>query len=223
MPVPSRPVRLLLLDCDGVLIRSEEANLAYYNALFQAFGLPEVSRSDRATFSKLHTLSTPQVIDAFFPTALQESAREFALGLEYEPFARLVEPEPGWRDVIRWWRSFGPVAVATNRGVSARSVLRAVGLLDLLDLVVGIRDVARPKPHPDLLFRALDHFGVSAEDALYVGDAEIDREAARRASVRFLGFRLPEPPSVASAAEAGDVLARLADPASTDTLVPATL
>ncbi len=223
MLVHSRPVRLLLLDCDGVLIRSEAANLAYYNALFGEFGLPQVSRGDRATFSKLHTLSTPQVIDAFFPEPLRDAAREFALGLDFEPFARLVEPEPGWSDVLRWWRSLGPVAVATNRGVSARAVLRAVGLLDLLDLVVGIRDVARPKPHPDLLFRALDHFGVPAEDALYVGDAEIDRQAAREASVRFLGFRLPEPPSVESAAEAGAVLARLADPGSTDTLVPATL
>ena len=32
--------RLLILDCDGVLIRSEDANLAYYNHLFREFGLP---------------------------------------------------------------------------------------------------------------------------------------------------------------------------------------
>ncbi len=58
-----------------------------------------------------------------------------------------------------------------------------------------IRDVPRPKPHPDLLLKALAHFDVPPDQALYVGDSDLDRQAARGAGVRFLGFRTPWPPS----------------------------
>ena len=41
------------------------------------------------------------------------------------------------------------------------------------------------KPAPGMLNRILRRFGAAPEDALYVGDLEIDREAARRAGVAF--------------------------------------
>jgi D-glycero-D-manno-heptose 1,7-bisphosphate phosphatase len=41
------------------------------------------------------------------------------------------------------------------------------------------------KPEPGLLVRILHRAGVSADQALFVGDLDIDREAARRAGVPF--------------------------------------
>ena len=41
------------------------------------------------------------------------------------------------------------------------------------------------KPAPGMLRRILRRFGAAPEEALYVGDLEIDREAARRAGVPF--------------------------------------
>lgn len=216
-------VRLLLLDCDGVLVRSERANLAYYNHLFRAFGLPQVPPDARETVGRLHTLSTPQVIDAFFPPELRERVRQYAAGVDYAPFLEELAPEPGWDEVLGRWRSRGRAAVATNRGSSARAVLRAVGLLHLVDLVVTSRDVARPKPHPDVLLKAIEHFGARPEEALYVGDAELDREAARAAGVGFLGFRTVEPPFAHSPAQVEAHLLRLAAGADLGTLPPLVL
>ena len=213
---------LLILDCDGVLIRSEAANLAYYNRLFREFGLPEVRREDREPFLQLHTLSTPQVIDAFFPEPRREEARQFADGLGFAPFVSLVEPEPGWGPVLDGWRAAGGVvAVATNRGTSASAVLAAVDLLPRIDHLVTIRDVARPKPHPDLLLRVLERVGHEARCSLYVGDSELDREAAARAGVPFLGFRLPGGAIAHSAAEVGLWLYGLASRESSATLLAA--
>ena len=41
------------------------------------------------------------------------------------------------------------------------------------------------KPAPGMLTRILDRFGAAPAEALYVGDLEIDREAARRAGIAF--------------------------------------
>lgn len=203
---PALPARLLLLDCDGVLIRSEAANLAYYNHLFEAFGLARVEQDDRVRTNLLHTLSTPQVIDAFFPPERIPEARRAAETLDFSLFVPLLEAEPGWAEVLPRLRATFSVAVATNRGGSARAVLGAVGLLPHVDAVLTIRDVRRPKPHPDLLLAALERFGATSEAALYVGDSDLDRRAADAAAVAFLGFRTEEGPSASSAWEVEEYL-----------------
>ncbi len=47
------------------------------------------------------------------------------------------------------------------------------------------RRCPRRKPEPGMLQAILDRFRLSAGQALFVGDLEIDREAARRAGVAF--------------------------------------
>ncbi|MCI0347644.1 MAG: HAD family hydrolase, partial [Chloroflexi bacterium] len=44
---------------------------------------------------------------------------------------------------------------------------------------VGVLDVARPKPHPDVVLKCLARLGVRPAAAVYVGDAESDLAAAR--------------------------------------------
>lgn len=192
-----RTTRLLILDCDGVLVRSERANLAYYNHLFDAFGLAPVGEDDRGRLGLLHTLSTPQVIEAFFPEAVRAAVTAFAADVQYSAFLGLLDAEPGWHGVLSRLRAFVPVAVATNRGHSAREVLESVGLLALVDLVVTVRDVAHPKPHPAMLLKVLEHFDVAAADAVYVGDSTLDRRAAGDAGVPFIGFRDGTPEAAA--------------------------
>jgi phosphoglycolate phosphatase-like HAD superfamily hydrolase len=40
------------------------------------------------------------------------------------------------------------------------------------------------KPNPDVIFKALEGLGASAEDCLFVGDSPADIEAAHRAGVK---------------------------------------
>ncbi len=210
----ARP-QVLILDCDGVLIRSERANVAYYNHLFAHFDLPTLDPDSAADVRRVHTLSTPQVIDAYVPERRRAEAQRFAAVQAFEPFLPYLAPEPGWSAVLGWWRALGRVAVATNRGSSAGAVLGHVGLAPLVDLVVTVKDVARPKPFPDMLLKVVAHFGVSPGACLYVGDSDLDREAASGAGVPFLGFRHPAPPSVDSAEGVATHLRALAaEPAS---------
>jgi phosphoglycolate phosphatase len=76
--------------------------------------------------------------------------------------------------------------MATNRGKTAAEVVRRFALDRYIELTVGVLDVARPKPHPDMLEYCLDHFGFEPEAALYVGDQQIDADAAFAAGVSFV-------------------------------------
>ena len=60
----------------------------------------------------------------------------------------------------------------------------------------GQRDDVPQKPAPDMVWNALQELGVSAENAIYVGDSEVDVATARNAKMPLLavcwGFRTRE-------------------------------
>jgi phosphoglycolate phosphatase len=77
--------------------------------------------------------------------------------------------------------------VSTKYRYRIESILRDNRLLDMFDIIVGLEDVPDHKPHPAGLLLALRRMEVSPGTALYVGDHEVDVQAAHGAGVRFLG------------------------------------
>ena len=49
-----------------------------------------------------------------------------------------------------------------------------------------------PKPHPEALVKVVDHFSVSPEEVIYVGDSRVDELAARDAGIPFVAYRNPD-------------------------------
>jgi AHBA synthesis associated protein len=80
------------------------------------------------------------------------------------------------------------LAVATGKsGERARSLLRALDILELFDHVIGSDEVTRPKPAPDIVLRALELIGAGAGEAVMVGDAPADIRSALGAAVTPIG------------------------------------
>ena len=65
-------------------------------------------------------------------------------------------------------------------------LLRQLDLLQRCPVVVCADQVARRKPEPDALYRACELLDIPPGDCLYVGDAERDISAGRRAGMRTL-------------------------------------
>ncbi|OHV35883.1 phosphoglycolate phosphatase [Parafrankia colletiae] len=81
-------------------------------------------------------------------------------------------------------RGFG-LAVATGKsGPRARDLLDHLGLLHWFHHVVGSDEIARPKPAPDIVERALLLLETPPDQALMVGDAANDLRSAQGAGVR---------------------------------------
>lgn len=58
---------------------------------------------------------------------------------------------------------------------------------DRLDLVFGQREGVEKKPAPDGVFEIMKHFGVSADEVIFVGDSEVDVQTAGNAGIPCLG------------------------------------
>ncbi len=118
------------------------------------------------------------------------------------------EPLPGIREALaglRWGRDGLRLAVASNQdqvfyGHLSAGMARRL-LMDAAEAATGHRPeegavrfcahamdagCACRKPAPGLLLEAMAHHGVGPGRTLFVGDAEVDREAAARAGGPFL-------------------------------------
>jgi phosphoglycolate phosphatase len=135
-----------------------------------------------------HALASAQLFERLFAgrPELLERARAVAQALDYGPYYALMIPQDGLYDVLERIRSRYRVAMATNRGKTAVEVVRRFALHPYIELTVGALDVPRPKPHPDMLQRCVAHFGLAPDEALYVGDQQIDADAASAARLSFV-------------------------------------
>lgn len=196
-------IRGIIYDCDGVLFESRAANLAYYNAVLQQMGEPSIAVDDRGKTHLCHTAASPEVFAALLGPERLREALACAASLDYRRFTPFMTPEPGLVEALAALSAQMPLAVATNRGTSMSEILRHFGLSQYFHTVVTSRDVARPKPHPDMLELAARRLGLRESELLFVGDSELDCVAAAQAGIRFAVYKgdLPGELKIASHSE----------------------
>ncbi len=76
--------------------------------------------------------------------------------------------------------------VSTKFRYRIENILKRNGLSSQFDVIVGGEDVAKHKPDPSGLLRALRQLGIKSVEAVYVGDHVVDAETAERAAVPFI-------------------------------------
>ena len=179
-------VRLIILDCDGVLFDSRDANVAFYDSVLAELGVAPLDENGR---DLCHRLSGPQLWDHVFAsdTELHARAQKVASRADYGPFYPLMRPVSDLESTLAYLSSHCPLALATNRGRTVEGVTRYFGLDRFVTIRLGILDVERPKPAPDLLLACLARARVPAEAAVFVGDTSVDRNAALAANVAYVG------------------------------------
>ncbi|MBW2107465.1 MAG: HAD-IA family hydrolase [Deltaproteobacteria bacterium] len=182
-------VKVVIFDCDGVMFDSREANEAYYNSILARFGKSRMNAEQRAY---VHTHTASQSVAYLFdgdPRAAEAEA--FRQRMSYDPFIGRMKMEPHLRGFLEYLRPTYKRAVATNRSDTMGRVLEEHGLTDCFELIVSSLDVARPKPAADALLKVLGHFNVSASEAVYIGDSDIDAMTAAAAHVPFVAYKNP--------------------------------
>ncbi len=180
-------MKVVALDCDGVMFESRKANKAYYNHLLEHFGKPAMT-PDQLSYAHMHTVD--EVLTRLFPEETTRAlAHEYRKQVGYLPFLQYMEMEPGLVPLLETLRPRLKTAVATNRTDTMERVLSDNKIGHLFDLVVTARDVQFPKPHPEALEKIIEHFSISPEQMVYVGDSQVDEMAAAGARVVFVAYR----------------------------------
>jgi HAD superfamily hydrolase (TIGR01509 family) len=183
-------LRTLLFDIDGTLVDSNNFHvLAWAEALHRAghdFRLSEL----HAHIGK----GADNYVRALLPGIGEEEAEK--LGEAHgELFKRhymdRLKPFPGARDLLQRCRDEG-LGIYLASSASEEELERHLEVLDAHDLVDGTTsadDVERSKPCPDIFEAALHKAGVTASEALVIGDTPYDIEAAAKAGLKTIAVR----------------------------------
>ncbi len=180
---------MVIFDCDGVLFDSRDANIAFYNKILAYFEKAPVRPEE---CDMVHMRTAQECIEYFFRNdpRLQEAQR-YRKNLRYDEFIPFVKQEPYLQEVLRALHRRYHLAIATNRTGSIHSILKVFDLENHFDLVVCALDVEQPKPHPEAVWKILDHFGAAADETVYFGDTVVDQEVSVRSNVTFVAYRNP--------------------------------
>ena len=99
-----------------------------------------------------------------------------------------TRPYPQVTDLVRELSSRGTrLAIVSNKADPEVKKLSREFFGGLICSSVGEREGVARKPAPDTLFETLREMGVSWQDAVYVGDSEVDVQTALNAGVDFIG------------------------------------
>jgi HAD superfamily hydrolase (TIGR01509 family) len=182
--------KLVIYDCDGVLLDTLDSNYIFYNRVMDYLGRQPLDRNDLAARNVLHTYSFANVMEHFFAgDERREDAWNFAKTIHYQELSQFMKIEDGLIETLDRLKEAVSLAVCTNRATSMEMIIEDFGLTGYFSFVMTASQVANPKPHPEPLLKVLDHFGIAAEEALFIGDGEVDMLSARAAGVPFISYK----------------------------------
>jgi phosphoglycolate phosphatase len=184
-----RGVRGFIFDCDGVLIDSLVANVAYYNSFRTRFGLPPMSPADE---QYTHTQNVFDSLRRIVPQEHYETAMEYRKQVDYRSILPYLRREPGVRRLLAWLKAAGfALGVNTNRTDTTDMVFDTVELVGFFDPVMTAGIAPKPKPDPRGMFAILDAWGLSAAEVVFVGDSGVDEMTAKNSGVPFWAYKNP--------------------------------
>lgn len=88
------------------------------------------------------------------------------------------------------------MAVISNKNDVLTKKICSIFFSEYIDIFIGERATCPRKPAPDALYEVMNYFNIDKEDAIYIGDSEVDVKTAINASVSSIsvsyGYRTME-------------------------------
>lgn len=181
------PIELVIFDIAGTLIEDHDEVTLAFHAAFLKNGI-QVTREELREWKGG---AKREVIRRFVEAQVQGPHQEL-IDKTFADFRRLLEDEylkslrpiAGAEEAVRELRRRG-VKTATITGFYRElrdAILERLGWRDLFDAHVSSDDVARGRPAPDLIFRAMAATAaMDARQVMVVGDTPLDLGAANNA------------------------------------------
>lgn len=183
---------LVLFDVDGTLVDSQNMIAATMTGAYDAVGLPPPKRE---AVLGIIGLSLPEAMRRLSPEV--DGVTVAALVDAYKARFQMARSNPAFHEpLFPGARAFldrlaarDDVVLGIATGKSQRGVKAILDLHDLNGRFVSIQtaDEHPSKPHPSMVVTALAETGVTADNAVMIGDSSFDMVMARAAGAHALG------------------------------------
>lgn len=183
-------VGMVLVDLDGTLIHTAPDLAASANRMLEALGMTTHEQARVETWigngvSRLVKRALTGDMDAEPEGELYDRAYPLFLQFYGEQVADRSRPYPGVLEGLEALKAagFGLACITNKAEAFTIPLLKALKLDGYFSLVLSGDSLSKKKPDPLPLLHACEHFGVTPEHAVLVGDSVNDTQAARNAGM----------------------------------------
>ena len=174
--------KAILWDLDGTLLYTLQDLTNATNATLRAFGLPERSLAEVRTFVGNGAVNQMRRAIGGEPGNFEEIMAHYRA---YYPqhCNETTRPYDGILEVAKQLKAEGwLLAIVSNKPDDATKSLWKIYFPDF-DFAQGETAGIPRKPAPDMVWKALEQLETPRENAVYVGDSEVDVATARAAGL----------------------------------------
>ena len=181
--------KIIVFDLDGTLLDTLGDLHAAVNHALKSENLPLRSIDEVRSFvGNGMRLLMERALPADADAAL--FARAFAAFKAYYSAncAHFTREYDGITALLQKLKAEGALlGVVTNKADAPAKTLMEHYFPGLFDSVVGEREGVRRKPAPDSVWETVRTLGGSVDDAVYIGDSEVDAQTAKNAGTALVG------------------------------------
>ncbi|MGN0468118.1 MAG: HAD family hydrolase [Acutalibacteraceae bacterium] len=181
--------KAVIFDLDGTLLNTLDDLAASVNYALKSFGFPERTIEEVRRFIgngvvKLMQRATPDGIDEAKFNECFEAFRTYYL----EHMTDNTAPYNGIMQLLDELKKRNiKTAVVSNKLHSGVVGLCKDFFGNSLTCAFGVENESERKPSPANVFKAFKKLGISASEAIYVGDSEVDVHTAKNSGLDCIG------------------------------------
>lgn len=176
--------KVIIFDLDGVLVDSKDIHFNALNNALKAIDTKYIiSASDHENiYDGLPTKIKLQILTQ--KSGLEESSYKKIWELKQQITEKMFNEIPTDNELVKIFSYIKSknikVAVASNSIKSTvNQCLKSLGIFDKIDFIVSNEDVLNAKPHPEMYWKAMSHFGSIPSKTVIFEDSIIGKIAAK--------------------------------------------
>jgi len=179
-------LKLLIFDLDGTLVDTIQDVSDAINYAVGHFGVGPLATE---TIKPMVGFGITKLIEGLIPEKGPQ-VKENAINrfLEYYSVHLLdnTKAYPQVKETLSKLGNYKKAVISNKREVFSKKILEGLGLLGFFDVVLGSDSVPERKPSPVPVFEILKRAEVSKDEAVIIGDSNLDIEAGRAAGIKTI-------------------------------------
>lgn len=186
-------LKLLIFDLDGTLV---DSSVDITNAINHAIEPAGIAPLTTKKVISMVGYGITQLVEGIVPPEFSEEVLKRFLQHYSGHIIDNTRPYPGVTETLSKLGNYKKSVISNKKEALSKEVMDRLGLSGFFDFILGSDSTTERKPSPEPIYKALKQAGVTKNEAIIIGDSDIDIKAGKAAGIKTLavtyGFRKKE-------------------------------